>query len=521
MASIVTDQFRLSNANNFINSVEDPTNSYYVVTSLPNPSAVGFGRTSNWNTNTPSPIDDIDYINHYHDDILFGQNINASNVRRLIRKVTWSVGTRYEMYRHDYSILNPSPITNSYRLYDANYYVISSNYNVYICIDNGSSGINTTGNASQDEPTFTDLEPSPAGSSGDGYLWKYLFTVSPSDIIKFDSTQYVTVPDNWASSTDAQITAVRNNGNSTVNNNQIKKVYISKGGSGYSGGLGQSFNILGDGSGGKVLVDVVSGSIKNVTVTSGGSGYTYGLVDLGSINSGITQDQAAKLIPIIPPSLGHGYDLYKELGTDKVLVYARFDDSTKDYPIDTSYSQVGILKNPQTFGSAGIGSTFTANQFSSLYAIKFLNGYTGTANVGDKISQSVTGGIAVGYIASFDTQTNVLKYFKDRTLCYNSVSIDQTDYIGISSAGKVLAFESSTATITSNGGFSGSIDTGFSGITTNPTGNNLINLAVTFTNGLANPDINKSSGDIIYIDNRPLISRNPRQKEDVKIILEF
>jgi hypothetical protein len=38
---------------------------------------------------------------------------------------------------------------------------------------------------------------------------------------------------------------------------------------------------------------------------------------------------------------------------------------------------------------------------------------------------------------------------------------------------------------------------------------------------LANPEINKSSGDIIYIDNRPLVSRSSRQKEDIKIILEF
>ena len=60
---------------------------------------------------------------------------------------------------------------------------MNSDFKVYVCIDNGSSGINTTGNASLDEPTFTDLEPSKAGTSGDGYQWKYLFTVSPSDII--------------------------------------------------------------------------------------------------------------------------------------------------------------------------------------------------------------------------------------------------------------------------------------------------------------------------------------------------
>ena len=100
---------------------------------------------------------------------------------------------------------------------------MNSDFKVYICIDNGSSGINTTGNSSLDEPTFTDLEPSKAGTSGDGYLWKYLFTVSPSDIIKFDSTDFISVSNNWSTSTDSQIVAVRDNGDSDVNNNQIKK----------------------------------------------------------------------------------------------------------------------------------------------------------------------------------------------------------------------------------------------------------------------------------------------------------
>ncbi len=44
---------------------------------------------------------------------------------------------------------------------------MNSDFKVYICIDNGSSGDNVKGNVSQDEPTFTDLEPSKAGGSGD------------------------------------------------------------------------------------------------------------------------------------------------------------------------------------------------------------------------------------------------------------------------------------------------------------------------------------------------------------------
>ena len=45
-------------------------------------------------------------------------------------------------------------------------------------------------------------------------------------------------------------------------------------------------NILGDGTGGKVIVDVdVNGKITNTVVSSGGKNYSYGMVDLGSINS--------------------------------------------------------------------------------------------------------------------------------------------------------------------------------------------------------------------------------------------
>ena len=516
MSAIVTDQFRILNTDNFIESVENDSNSYYIFVGLPNPTQVGFGRSTTWNTNVPNPTDNFSYQAHTSDTMLFGKKITTANVKRVIRRIDWTKGTRYEMYRNDYSANNPSPFTQSSRLYDSNYYVINSDYRVYICVDNGSSGINTTGNASQDEPTFTDLEPSAAGSSGDGYVWKYLFSISPGDIIKFDSTEYITVPNDWAISTDSQIQAVRENGDSTVNSNQIKKVYIDNPGANYSNGVGQELNILGDGSGAKVIVDVVGGKITNTTVSSGGKGYSYGLVDLGSINGNST-GSFAKLIPIIPPSRGHGYDIYKELGTDRVILYARFDDSTKDFPIDTKFAQVGILKNPTSIGSTG---TFTQSQFSSTYSLKF-SSVTGTPTIGEKITQNVPGGKSVGYVASYDSETKVLKYIQDRSLYFNQTTLDQTDYIGISTGGRVLSFESSANAVTGTSGFTGSIDTNFTGISTNPTGTKVINLGVNFANGLASPEINKGSGEIIYLDNRPLISRNTRQKEDIKIILEF
>ena len=219
------------------------------------------------------------------------------------------------------------------------------------------------------------------------------------------------------------------------------------------------------------------------------------------------------MIPIIPPSRGHGYDIYTELGADKVLVYSRFDDSTKDFPTDTKFSQVGIIKNPEKYNSK---TTFTGNEYSSLGAIKLTSDFSGTPVVGTAITQSTSSGTARGYIASYDIDTRVLKYYQDRSLNFAN-GRDQTDRNDVTSKANVVSFASTTTTISP---ISGSVDINFSGITTT-IGSKQVSLGVTFSGGIADPEINKNTGDIIYIDNRSLVERDSRQKEDIKIILEF
>jgi len=525
MSAIVTDQFRIANANNFVESVLSADNNYYVFLGLSNPGTtstpVGFGRTSSWGnipSNPPSPIDNQQYLSHYRNTALFGKKLNSSNIRRVVKKVNWVSNNRYEMYRHDYSVSNLAPISQSARLYDSNYYIVNSDFKVYICIYNGSHGdiggaSKLNGNTSQDEPTFTDLEVSSAGTSGDGYLWKYLFTISPSDIIKFDSTEYIVLPSGWLTSDNFQIQSVRDSGDSNINNNQIKYVYIENGGSGiYTAG---TYDIKGDGSGAKVNIEVnTSGTIIKTTVVSGGSGYTFGIVDFGH-GATDTISNPAKLIPIIPPSRGHGYNIYEELGSDKVLAYSRFDDSTRDFPTDTKFAQVGIIKNPEKYNST---SLYNASDYSSLGAIKLTSDFSDSPTIGGKIEQSTSIGTARGYIASYDTETNVLKYYQDRSLNFGN-TLDQTDRNDVTNKANVVSFASTTNTI-SDGTFTAAVDTNFTGITTT-IGSKVINLGVTFTGGVADPEINKNTGDVIYIDNRSLVVRDSRQKEDIKIILEF
>ena len=367
------------------------------------------------------------------------------------------------------------------------------------------------------------MQPASPGV-GDPYTWKYLFTVSPSDVIKFDSTEYIVLPNDWSTTTDGQIQAVRETGNSDINKNQIQKVFIKNKGSGYttdSGSVVKTCDILGDGKGAKCQVTVTGGEITDVVVIAGGSGYTFGMVDLSGFNA--SPSTFANLIPIIPPSKGHGFDIYTELGADKVLVYSRFDDSTKDFPVDTHFAQVGIIKNPTQFETSNL---YTESQFSSLSSIKLTSSLTiddPNDLIGVSIAQTATGtsASAEGIVASYDKDTFVLKYIQDRSLYLNPVTGDNEDYSGVKLNANVLPFTSDTSVVFS-GSFSGngSIDNNFTGISTTIGGKN-INLGVNFTNGLSNPEINKKTGDIIYIDNRKEVERDIRQKEDVKIILEF
>ena len=523
MSALVTDQFRIENSKNFVESIKDSTNSYYIWVGLPNPSIyTGFARNENWQGSpgvsegfVPNPIDNLSHLNQYKDTLLFGKRVTSSSVRRVVKRVDWVRGKKYDMYRHDYSFSNLTTVSKRPRLFDSEFYVINSEYNVYICIKNGSGAGNNQANQSQYEPKFTDLEPSPAGNGSDGYLWKYLFTISPSDIIKFDSTEYIPLPNDWSESTDSNIVSVREYGNSDLNENQIKTVFIAESGSGYISG---EVSILGDGSGAKVSIETNSaGEIINTTITSGGSGYSYGIVDLGNLQPSGNITNPAKLIPIIPPSKGHGYDIYTELGADKVLLYTRFDSSTRDFPVNSRFCQIGILKNPKEYASDQI---YYGGEFSNLQSIIFDSVNEFTPTVGEKIKQTIIGvGTAVGYVASYDDDTKVLKYFTDRSL-YNGDSNDETDYIGVSIDGRNIDFtDSGLNVIGETSGFSGSI-LNFSGITTNIQ-NSIVNLGVNFTDGLASSEINKRTGDILYIDNRPLVYRNERQKEDIKIILEF
>ena len=517
MAAIITDQIRILNASNFVAGVSNANNSYYSFIGLTNPA----DYQSDWDSDPPAPKDNFDQENDYWNTMIALKKINTADARQVVPKLTWSSGTTYDMYRHDYSRSNTAPVSGATNLYSSNFIVLNSDFRVYICLQNGTDPDNTEGRPSLDEPVFTDLEPRAAGTSGDGYIWKYLYTIKPSEVVRFESTDFMPVPTDWLTGTENA--AVRDN----AVDGGIKIVTVTnKGvGLGTANSVYTSVPIRGDGSGAECTI-VVDGNqeVSSVTVSNQGSGYTYGNVDLvaGGVPTGTTRPS---FDVIIPPQGGHGANIYREQGAYNVLLYSRIEnDSTNpDFITGNQIARVGVVENPQQFGST---SLLTADKASALGALKLVGaGYSTATFSGDSyFTQTVsTGTTAVGRVVSYDQNTGVLKFRQDRSLAgFNTVGTAQTQpTYGFD----LTEFSSSPGTggslvITPSTGLDLTIDTAFSGITT-VINNRTYYLGQTFASGIANPEVKAHSGSIIYVDNRPAITRSSNQKEDIKVILQF
>ena len=132
------------------------------------------------------------------------------------------------------------------------------------------------------------------------------------------------------------------------------------------------------------------------------------------------------------------------------------------------------------------------------------------------------GSTAVGRVISYDQVTGVLKYWQDRT--NSGFNFDGTQNETPTYGFETLRFNA-TPTIDGSinilgGNITLGIDTGFTGLTT-VINNRTYNLGQDFTKGVAQPESKKYSGNIVYVDNRPSVTRSSSQKEDVKIILQF
>ena len=290
---------------------------------------------------------------------------------------------------------------------------------------------------------------------------------------------------------------------------------VTNQGSGYPNGTYYA-KVQGDGSGAIIKIVVASNVITRFgetgvsTVQTDGTGYTFATVSLASSNiytdagatsliSGSTQTSwnsasAGAITPIISPRVGHGHDAQSELGAHFVMMNTKFEqEEGSDITVQNDFRQVGIVKNPTSFGSTSLFTASTGRQTKAV----LLASNSGNFDADEKITQATTG--AVGRVVEWDATNKILYYCQERFSNY-----------GVDASNNTVAF-SGTNTIT--GADSSATGTPSSSSST-------VDSAV-FASGYSNPEVQPDSGDIIYIENRRPISRASDQTEDIKIIVEF
>jgi len=487
MPAIITNKFRIHNQEQFVESFSEASpNVYYM----------GIGRPQAWTTSTrgdsrtqyegtdASPITPVDSVSqeyHVFDDLLAAKRVTSSDVSVVIPRRNWTTGTVYDYYRHDYghyvtgstsSIVTAD--SGATALYDATFYVLNSNNNVYKCLDN-NSGANSTV-----EPTGTSTS---VLSTADGYKWKYMYSLSAAQQTNFLSTDFMAV------ATNATVAAANTAG-------AIDIVKIKTAGSGGTDGTHTGIAIKGDGSSGTVSVTVSSGVVTAVTVTAGGTGYTYGYIrNADIVSAGATGLSGSELDVIIGPKGGHGENAIKELGGYYVMLNTNFEagetSNSGDFTTANDFRRVALMRDIESGSSAATATTLRGTK-----AI-LVTSPSGSFTVDEEINQATTG--AVGKVVEWDSSNNILYYIQTR---FNDEGID--------SDGNLTAF-SGTNTITGQS----------SSVTATPSSSTTTVDNISFTSGYNSGEIDEDTGDVLYIENRSPITRASDQTENVKLIIEF
>ena len=485
MPAIITSKFRRNNAQAFETSFGSSGNKYYL--GIGKPSAFGTktrpdGRTENLGTDsTPiTPADSVQQEYDTFDDLLAVKRITSSDVSFAAPRINWTSGTVYDYYRHDYGnrITGGTSIqsanSGATNLYDANFYVMNSNFQVYKCLDNNNNGQSTI------EPTG---ENTLILETSDNYKWKYMFTLSASAQANFLSTDFMGV-----------------SSNSTVSNaavdGAVNIVKIKTAGTGGTNGTYTNIPMRGDGSNGQVSITIASGSVTAVSVTNAGTGYSYANIRVADINvAGGGSLSGAELDCIIEPKGGHGFDPFEELGAFFVILNTSFEGAetanSGDFTTTNDFRRVALIRDPKSAGSAATVTTLRATR-----AVRF-SGTPGTFQVDEKITQTNTG--AVGKVVQFDSANKILFYTQTR---YSDEGVDAN--------GNKILF-SGTDTINGATSSATGIPTGVTETVNN----------VSLVSGHSLPEIDEDSGDVMYIENRAPVARSVDQTENVKLIIEF
>ena len=171
---------------------------------------------------------------------VFGKRIDPEEVYHAIRNYPWQQNTIYTQY------------DDQTDLADQKYYAVvypenneTGDYKVYKCLFNnyGSESINA--------PNYSDVTPDQIYETGDGYVWKYMYSLTEFEFDKYNTRGYIPI--------------FQEANTSTVSTGEINQIFITNPDTnrGYESVDGTIFQVLRGGEN-KVVISVVSGAINPI-----------------------------------------------------------------------------------------------------------------------------------------------------------------------------------------------------------------------------------------------------------------
>jgi len=441
MPAVITNKFRIHNAIQFVESLSESSNTvlYFYL-----------GNSTEFvdDLNPPSPgatpaNTDIDPWN----TMFAAKRILSGDVSHVTKRYEWVSGESYDQY-DDKGASGTDILT-------AQFYVITDQYNVYKCLYNNGGAPSTY------KPTGTSEN---VISTSDGYKWKYMFTVSPSDTLKFLTPSHIPVKTLTSDDGSAQWTV-----QSTAIAGAVDVVLIESGGSGYVSSPTVSVTGNGTGASFTATINAGTGQVTGLNILNRGSNYTNMTISFsGGGSGGGAPTSSAVARAIIPPRGGHGSDPVRELGGVYIIMNVRLDgNEANTFVTGNDFRQLGIISDPLLYGS---GAVATAPVYRQTYKYQL----TGVSSEFLK-DGVITYGANTAYVVDYQT-VGANNYL------YTTVSLPSAFQVG-----------NNLTTSTANGTIL----------------------------SIESPGLQPYSGNIMYVENRIPVARATDQIEDIKLIVEF
>ena len=496
MAAIITEKFRTHNARQFIEDFTEESQYVFI------------GRPHSWpdDNNPPAPANSESEEISAYEDMIALKKVASTDVSHGLVRYNWdSTGnTKYDEYRDNYSSTNVTNVTGASNFFDARSYVITEDFRVYKCLRTGVDASGTAVNSTVKPDTVSSTIPQITSDSGatHGYMWKFMYSIGASDVIKFVTNDFIPVKTLGAKSGVAGSGANGQFGSTATDDSSaqwdvengavdgaIFHYVVTAAGSSYSNGSTTTFDfdvaIEGDGSGAVATLSFESGALKRVQrkdTSSFGSGYKRAShPTLASALSGLSAGTGATFKPIISPLNGHGSNPLEELGGNYVIVNSRleFGEGDGDFPTDNDFRRIGLIKNPVQSSDSTIsteGSLTATNQVTVDNATSL--------TVDDVITNAASESASTAKARIVSKTGNVLKLLP--------VVNAGGEYVNFANSNSIFKDGSDTSVDVSSGGVAN-----------------------------AHPEMTRFTGQILYVENRGAVSRAADQIEDIKLIIEM